>query len=99
MSATSRELAYTAMGVIGVWATCFARYRFAWFPFHPLVFLMWETWPSKFMWYSFLVGWALKRAIVGFGGARGYELCQALLPRGPDPRGRSSWPASSSSSS
>ncbi len=67
------------LGAIGISLFCLARYRIAWFPYHPLVFLMWETWPSKFMWFSFLVGWALKRAITGFGGARAYHLAKPFF--------------------
>ena len=41
---------------------------------------MWETWPSKqYMWFSFLVGWAFKKTIVTYGGARGYELAKPFF--------------------
>jgi hypothetical protein len=75
----ARNLAFTGIGALALALTCLLRYRFAWFPFHPLIFLMWETWPSKYMWFSFLVGWAFKKAIVTYGGARGYELAKPFF--------------------
>ena len=41
-----------------------------WWPPHPVVFLMWGSWTAMEVWMSFLVGWAVKTAVVRYGGSR-----------------------------
>jgi len=47
------------------------RQRFLWFPFHPVGFIMMQTYPMKCLWFSTLIGWALKSVIMRYGGAKG----------------------------
>jgi len=49
------------------------RLRFAWWPFHPLPLLLANTWCLSRLYHSFLLGWAIKVAIVKIGGGRFYS--------------------------
>lgn len=49
------------------------RLRFANWPFHPVLFLMWATYPGKCFAISFLVGWVLKSLVTRYGGAAIYQ--------------------------
>jgi hypothetical protein len=59
-----------AFGIIGVLAFSFLRLRTRWWPLHPCLFLLWETYPLSVMSHPFLVGWLLKKICLRFGGNR-----------------------------
>jgi hypothetical protein len=44
------------------------RLRFAWWPLHPVGFLIAYGWPIKNIWFSLFVGWLIKVLIVRLGG-------------------------------
>ena len=46
----------------------FARYRWAWWPLHPVFFLLLGTWQSKALAFSFLLGWLVKTLATRYGG-------------------------------
>ena len=48
------------------------RLRFAWWPLHPIGYLMLYTYPGSHLWLSILLGWAAKNLILRFGGTRAY---------------------------
>lgn len=48
------------------------RFRFARFPLHPVLFLVWGTCPSTRLWASFFLGWCLKTLVTRFGGGAAY---------------------------
>lgn len=50
-----------------------ARLRLPWWPIHPVLFLVWGTYPNAKFFGSFLIGWAIKAAIVRTVGAKGYH--------------------------
>ncbi len=52
-----------------------ARSRFAWFPLHPLGYLLALTAPTQRAWFSFFLGWLLKATITRFGGHDAYRQC------------------------
>ena len=56
-----------------------ARLRFAWWPLHPVLFLVWTTYPMNMFAWSFFLGWCIKSAVVGFGGIHGYEKGKPLM--------------------
>ena len=68
-----RDLSFMLFGALGISAFCLARFRFAGFPLHPVVFLIWGTWPSQYLWFSFFVGWLLKKLVVVYGGPGYYH--------------------------
>ena len=47
------------------------RQRFVWFPFHPVGYIMMQTYPMKVLWFSTFIGWALKAVIMRYGGPKG----------------------------
>ena len=49
------------------------RARFAWFPLHPIGYLLALTAPVQRAWFSFFLGWAFKTLIVKFGGHDAYK--------------------------
>ena len=48
--------------------------HYHWWPFHPLGLLMANSFALQHFWFSFMAGWALKWAIMKFGGGRSYRL-------------------------
>jgi len=67
------DLAFMFFGALGICAFSAARFRFVGFPLHPVIFLIWGTWPSQFLWFSFAIGWVLKKLIVTYGGPGHYH--------------------------
>jgi hypothetical protein len=49
------------------------RARFAWWPLHPVGYLMLPTNPAQIMWFSIFIGWVCKALIVRFGGSSLYQ--------------------------
>lgn len=66
-----------ACGMVLVFAVTAARLRFAHWPLHPVLFLVWTSYPGRAMAASFLIGWLIKVAVMRYGGAAG---CQRLKP-------------------
>jgi hypothetical protein len=50
----------------------FLRLRYAWWPLHPVGYLMVGTYPEQHLWLSIFLGWAAKAVIVRLGGSRLY---------------------------
>ena len=44
------------------------RHRFLWWPFHPIGYALGVTWAPFHLWFSTLLGWALKLTLLKFGG-------------------------------
>jgi len=55
------------------------RLRLPWWPLHPVMFLLWGTYPLVHLWFSFLLGWLIKIAVTKFAGARGYHMAIPLM--------------------
>jgi hypothetical protein len=47
------------------------RQRFVWFPFHPMGYMMMQTYPMKCLWFSTLLGWTFKSLVLKYAGVRG----------------------------
>ncbi|MEO0514574.1 MAG: DUF6785 family protein [Planctomycetota bacterium] len=54
-----------------------ARLRLAWWPIHPVLFLVLGSSPAIRVGWSFLIGWALRQAVVRLGGVKAFH---ATLP-------------------
>ncbi len=48
------------------------RLRFAWWPLHPIGYLMLYTYPGTHLWLSIFFGWLAKNLILRFGGPKLY---------------------------
>jgi hypothetical protein len=70
---------WMGLGAFFVLAFSLLRFRFAWWPFHPVAFLVWGTAASRVTWFSFLIGWCIKELIVRFGGGRSYQSLKPLF--------------------
>ena len=55
------------------WGMMLARSRFAWFPFHPIGYLLSLTFAAQMFWFSFFLGWLAKTLITRFGGNDSYR--------------------------
>ena len=56
-----------------------ARIRFAWWPLHPVMFLILGTFQSRTLAVSFLVGWFIKTIVTKYGGATTYLRLKPLM--------------------
>ena len=57
----------------------FLRMRFAWWPLHPVMFLLMGTWQAQVLAGSFLLGWLIKTLTVGLSGRKTYLLLRPLM--------------------
>ncbi len=53
-------------GVYGVFSAL--RLRFVWWPLHPVGFLTAACWPVRWMWFSLMLAWLCKTAVLRIGG-------------------------------
>jgi hypothetical protein len=57
----------TGLGFLVVLGTYALRLRFMWWPIHPVMFLIWETWASAVFFHSFLLAWVIQLVISRVG--------------------------------
>jgi hypothetical protein len=55
------------------------RLRYTWWPIHPVLFLVWGTFPSVLLAPSFFIGWLAKSVVTGFGGGQGYRAAKPVF--------------------
>jgi hypothetical protein len=55
------------------------RLRYAWWPLHPVGYLLWQSWPLAAAWFSIFLGWASKGLLIRFGGARLYQSARPVF--------------------
>jgi len=55
------------------------RLRFTWWPIHPVLFMIWGTFPGMILAVSFFLGWLLKTGISTFGGGRAYRSAKPIF--------------------
>ncbi len=53
------------------------RFRFMWFPFHPIGYSIAANWAMNTCWMPIMIGWLGKTAVLRYGG---HKLYQGLLP-------------------
>ena len=67
------ELWWSAgVGGLVVTALTACRWAFAWWPLHPIGYLVSMTPPIQALWFSFFLGWLVKSQVMRYGGARIY---------------------------
>ncbi|MFA6133724.1 MAG: DUF6785 family protein [Phycisphaerae bacterium] len=66
-------------GVALVLLFSIARLRFAWWPLHPLIFIIGGTWATAEFMYSFLFGWLVKTAVMRLGGIAVYRQAKVFM--------------------
>ncbi|MEM6551731.1 MAG: DUF6785 family protein [Planctomycetota bacterium] len=67
------------VGVALVLGAAVARLRLAWWPLHPVVFLVWGTYPATMFSLSLLIGWMVKTSVVRLGGAKSYQNLRPMM--------------------
>ncbi|HEX2949312.1 MAG TPA: DUF6785 family protein [Armatimonadota bacterium] len=55
------------------------RLRFTKWPIHPVMFLIWNTYPGYAFAFSFLIGWLVKVLATKYGGGKGYRTIKPLM--------------------
>ncbi len=70
---------WLAVGVGLTVAMMFARTRLAWFPFHPLGYMVCLTFAMDQMWFSVFLGWLCKSLISRYGGHNTYRRLTPLF--------------------
>lgn len=73
------NMQYFLLGLAMVVFCSVMRFKFAKFPLHPVLFMVWGTTPIERTWGSFLVGWFLKVLVVRFGGGGVYRRWKPLF--------------------
>lgn len=73
------QLSWMVAGAGLVLLVSLLRFRFAGWPIHPVLFLVWGTYPLKRFWASFLIGYAVKELVVRFGGGRSYQRLKPIF--------------------
>jgi len=51
----------------------FMRYRFLWWPLHPIGYAVGVTYAPFHLWFSVMTGWLIKVCVLKFGGLRAYR--------------------------
>ncbi|MBI5724383.1 MAG: hypothetical protein HZA50_10530, partial [Planctomycetes bacterium] len=67
------------IGVGLVLLMSFLRLRFTWWPLHPIIFIIWGTWPIMEFSHSFFAGWLINMAVTRFGGSNTYRTVRTLM--------------------
>lgn len=73
-------------GVIGfviggtlVWILVVCRLKFPWWPLHPVMLLMWNSWAGRFFAFSFLLGCLIKWMVTKYGGPDTYRRLKPFM--------------------
>lgn len=70
---------HTAFGFGFTALLSWLKLQFPWWPLHPVGYLMIMTFPSAHLWFSIMLGWAIKSLIVRFGGVKLYVAGKPLF--------------------
>jgi hypothetical protein len=68
-----------AFGFVLVSVLAAMRLRFAWWPLHPIGYLMLYTYPGTHLWLSIFIGWLAKNLILRFGGTKMYTAAKPFF--------------------
>ncbi len=75
----SYATSFFVVGICAVVLCSMIRFRFSKFPLHPILFLVWGTYPNQTTWGAFLIGWFVKILVVKFGGGGVYQKMKPLF--------------------
>jgi hypothetical protein len=64
---------FVGVGALVTTLLGWARVRFWWWPFHPIGYLVSQSWEASQFWQPFFMGWVAKVLVVRYGGLRLYQ--------------------------
>lgn len=64
---------FIVVGAVMTWLLSLARMRFTWWPLHPLGYAMGPSWPMIQLWFSTLIGWLFKVAVMRYATVTSYR--------------------------
>jgi hypothetical protein len=70
---------WTGIGAGVMSLLIWAHRRFFWWPLHPLGFLAQGGWIVRQLWFSFFLAWAVKTAVLRYGGGSKYKTARVLF--------------------
>ena len=74
------RLGFTALGGSIMSFLLYMRYRFVWWPLHPIGFPVASTFQiTHYLWFSIFLAWLLKGTLLRYGGVRLYRLLRPLF--------------------
>lgn len=73
------NLGWVGLGIFLTYGMMLARSRFAWFPLHPIGFLVSQSYPIGELWFSVFLGWGAKVLVNRFGGSETYRKTTPLF--------------------
>ena len=68
-----KRLSFFGIGALVMSALLFLRYRFPWWPVHPIGFTIPLTYPTRNSVFAILIAWILKSVVLRFGGVSLYD--------------------------
>lgn len=72
-------IGWTMLGMTLVIGCAVAAIRLPWWPLHPVLFIIWGTYPMGHFSFSFLLAAGLKYAVTSCMGAKGYHQLKPLM--------------------
>jgi hypothetical protein len=69
----------TGVGFVLVIVFSMARLRFPWWPFHPVIFILFSSWTASELGFSFLLGWMIKMGVMKLGGPSAYRTTKIFM--------------------
>jgi hypothetical protein len=73
------RISWMAAGLILVIICSILRLQFAWWPLHPVAFIVFGTFTGAAFTASFLAGWLIKISVVKMSGAKGFRVVKPLM--------------------
>jgi len=67
------RLGWTGGGIVVMAALILLRQQFLWWPLHYIGLPICDTWVMQYAWFSILLAWVLKTAILRYGGPARYR--------------------------
>jgi hypothetical protein len=68
-----QQMGFVLSGGVVMFLLIVMRYRFIWWPLHPIGFVTPGQFPMNNVWFSIFLGWLFKYLIVRFRGLKGYR--------------------------
>ena len=72
-------LAFVLSGGITMLLLIIMRYRFLWWPLHPIGFVTPGQFPMNNVWFSIFLGWLFKYIVVKYRGLKGYRQARPVF--------------------